>query len=98
MVQKLSNFLGTSFSENPVDSAGIVSIIGATTILLDSGTSGNYVRSLTAGPGFNLPSAAHSLDATLTVDSSYIATVDGTTTLTNKTINLSNNTLVTPLS
>ena len=49
MVQKLSNFLGTSFSENPVDSAGIVTIIGATTILLDSGTSGNYVRSLSAG-------------------------------------------------
>ena len=98
MVQKLSNFLGTSFSENPVDSAGIVTIIGATTILLDSGTSGNYVRTLSAGPGFNLPSAAHSLDATLTVDSSYIATVAGTTTLTNKTINLSNNTLVATLS
>lgn len=98
MVQKLSSFLGTSFQETPVDSAGIVSIIGATTILLDSGTSGNYVRSLAAGPGFNLPSAAHSLDATLTVDSSYIATVDGTNTFTNKTINLSNNTLVTTLS
>lgn len=93
MVQKLSEFLGTSFSENPVDSAGIVTIIGNTNIKLDSGTTGDYIKSLTAGPGFNLPSAAHALDATLTVDSSYIATLTGTQTLTNKTINLTNNTL-----
>lgn len=98
MVQKLSSFLGTSFTENPVDSAGIVTIIGNTTILLDSGTSGNYVRTLTAGNGFNFPSAAHSLDGTLTVDSSFLPTLTGTQTLTNKTINLSNNTLVTTLS
>ena len=47
-----------------------------------------------ATPAFTNPV----VDATLTVDSSYIATVAGTTTLTNKTINLSNNTLVTTLS
>ena len=97
MVQKLSDFLGTSFSENPVDSAGIVTIIGETNILLDSGTTGNYIKSLTAGNGFNLPAAAHALDATLTVDSSFILTVSGTQTISNKTINLSNNTLVTTL-
>jgi hypothetical protein len=93
MVQKLSAFLGTSFSETPVDSAGVRAIVQSETIKLDSGTSGNYIRSLTGGPGFNLPAAAHSLDGTLTVDSSYIALLDGTQTLTNKTLNLTNNTL-----
>ena len=93
MVQKLSTFLGTSFSENPVDSAGVRVIVQSETIKLDSGTSGNYIRSLTGGLGFNLPAAAHSLDGTLTVDSSYIALVSGTQTLTNKTLNLTNNTL-----
>ena len=93
MVQKLSAFLGTSFSETPVDSAGVRAIVQSETIKLDSGTSGNYIRSLTGGPGFNLPAAAHSLDGTLTVDSSYIAILDGTQTLTNKTLNLTNNTL-----
>ena len=93
MVQKLSTFLGTSFSENPVDSAGVRVIVQSETIKLDSGTSGNYIRSLTGGPGFNLPAAAHSLDGTLTVDSSYIALVSGSQTLTDKTLNLTNNTL-----
>ena len=93
MVQKLSEFLGTSFTENPVDSAGIVTIIGETSVLLDSGTTGNYIKSLTAGNGFNFPAAAHALSGTLTVDSSFILTVTGTQTITNKTINLSNNTL-----
>jgi len=93
MVQKLSAFLGTSFSETPVDSAGVRAIVQSETIKLDSGTSGNYIRSLAGGPGFNLPAPAHSLDGTLTVDSSYIALVSGTQTLTNKTLNLTNNTL-----
>ena len=98
MVQKLSNFLGTSFSENPVDSAGIVSIIGATTILLDSGTSGNYVKTLTGAAGLDVTAPAHALAATISIDSDHIATRTGTQTLTNKTISLSNNTLVTTLS
>lgn len=93
MVQKLSAFLGTSFSETPVDSAGVRAIVQSETIKLDSGTSGNYIRSLAGGPGFNLPAPTHSLDGTLTVDSSYIALVSGTQTLTNKTLNLTNNTL-----
>ena len=98
MVQKLSNFLGTSFSESPVDSAGIVSIIGATTILLDSGTSGNYVKTLTGAAGLDVTAPAHALAATISIDSDHIATRTGTQTLTNKTLNLSNNTLVTTLS
>ena len=98
MVQKLSNFLGTSFSESPVDSAGIVSIIGATTILLDSGTSGNYVKTLTGAAGLDVTAPAHALAATISIDSDHIATRTGTQTLTNKTINLSNNTLVSTLS
>lgn len=98
MVQKLSNFLGTSFSENPVDSAGIVTIIGATTILLDSGTSGNYVKTLTGAAGLDVTAPAHALAATISIDSDHIATRTGAQTLTNKTINLSNNTLVTTLS
>jgi hypothetical protein len=93
MVQKLSTFLGTSFQETALDSAGVRSIVQSETILLDSGTSGDYIRSLTGGPGFNLPAAAHSLDGTLTVDSSYIALVSEAQTLTNKTLNLTNNTL-----
>lgn len=98
MVQKLSDFLGTSFSESPVDSAGIVSIIGATTILLDSGTSGNYVKTLTGAAGLDVTAPAHALAATISIDSDHIATRTGTQTLTNKTLNLSNNTLVTTLS
>jgi len=98
MVQKLSDFLGTSFSENPVDSSGIVSIIGTTTILLDSGTSGNYVKTLTGAAGLDVTSPAHALAATISIDSDHIATRTGTQTLTNKTINLSNNTLTTTLS
>ena len=98
MVQKLSNFLGTSFSEAPVDSAGIVSIIGTTTIKLDSGTSGNYIRTLTGSAGLTVTAAAHSLDGVIQIDSDIIATRTGTQTLTGKTLNLSNNTLTTTLS
>ena len=98
MVQKLSNFLGTSFSEAPVDSAGIVTIIGTTTIKLDSGTSGNYIRTLIGSAGLTVTAAAHSLDGVIQIDSDIIATRTGTQTLTGKTLNLSNNTLVTTLS
>lgn len=93
MVQKLSTFLSTSLRENPVDSAGVQVLIANATILLDSGTSGNYVRTLTPGLGFSFPAAAHSLDGTLDVDSDFIALRTKSQTLTNKTINLTNNTL-----
>lgn len=92
MVQLLSDFLSTSLAD-ALDSARTVQIVQSEIIKLDSNTSGNYIRSLTAGLGFSLPEPAHSLDATINVDSSFIATLAGTQTLTNKTINLTNNTL-----
>jgi len=97
MVQKLSTFLGTSLVEASLDSAGVRAIVQSETIKLDSGTSGNYIKTLVGGDGLNVTAAAHALDATITIDSSHIATVQGTQTLTNKTINLSQNTLVTTL-
>ena len=97
MVQKLSTFLGTSLVEASLDSAGVRAIVQSETIKLDSGTSGDYIKTLTGGDGLNVTAAAHALDATITIDSSHIATVQGTQTLTNKTINLSQNTLVTTL-
>ncbi len=97
MVQKLSTFLGTSLVEASLDSAGVRDIVQSETIKLDSGTSGDYIKTLTGGDGLNVTAAAHALDATITIDSSHIATVQGTQTLTNKTINLSQNTLVTTL-
>jgi hypothetical protein len=92
MVQLLSDFLSTSLAD-ALDSAATVQIVQSEIIKLDSNTSGNYIRSLTAGLGFSLPAPAHSLDATIEVDSSFIATLAGTQTLTNKTMNLTNNTL-----
>ena len=97
MVQKLSSFLGTSFSESPVDSASIVRIIAAATIKLDSGTSGNYIRTLIGSAGLTVTAAGHSLDGVIQIDSDIIATRTGTQTLTGKTLNLSNNTVVTTL-
>lgn len=97
MVQKLSTFLGTSLVEASLDSAGVRAIVQSETIKLDSGTSGDYIKTLTGGDGLNVTAAAHALDATITIDSSHIATVQGTQTLRNKTINLSQNTLVTTL-
>lgn len=97
MVQLLSEFLSTSLAD-ALDSARTVEIVQNQIIKLDSNTSGNYIRSLTAGLGFSLPVAAHSLDATLNVDSSFIPTLAGTQTLTNKTINLTNNTVTGTLS
>lgn len=93
MVQKLSDFLGTSLRETAVDSAGVRVIVQSETILLDSGTSGDYLKSLTGGAGLDVSSPAHALEATITIDSDHIATRTGTQTLTNKTLNLTNNTL-----
>ena len=93
MVQKLSTFLSTSLVEASLDSAGVRSIVQSETILLDSGTSGDYIKTLTGGDGLNVTAAAHALDATITIDSNHIVHRTGTQTLTNKTINLTNNTL-----
>jgi hypothetical protein len=98
MVQKLSTFLGTSLVEASLDSAGVRTIVQSETILLDSGTSGDYIKTLTGGDGFNVTAAAHALDATITMDSNHLVHRTGSQTITNKTINLSNNTLITTLS
>ena len=74
MVQKLSTFLGTSFSETPLDSDGVRAIVQSETILLDSGTSGNYLKSLTSVNGLVITGgAAHSAAATIKVDSASVA-------------------------
>ena len=93
MVQKLSTFLSTSLTEASLDSAGVRSIVQSETIKLDSGTSGDYIKTLTGGDGFNITSPAHALDATITMDSNHLVHRTGTQTLLNKTINLTNNTL-----
>lgn len=93
MVQKLSTFLSTSLVEASLDSAGVRSIVQSETIKLDSGTSGDYIKTLSVGPEFNITSPAHALDATITMDSDHLVHTTGTQTLKNKTFNLTNNTL-----
>jgi len=93
MVQKLSDFLSTSLRETAVDSAGVRAIVQSETIKLDSGTSGDYIKTLSVGPEFNITSPAHALDATITMDSNHLVHRTGTQTILNKTINLTNNTL-----
>lgn len=93
MVQKLSTFLSTSLTEASLDSAGVRAIVQSETIKLDSGTSGDYIKTLSVGPEFNITSPAHALDATITMDSNHLVHLTGTQTLLNKTINLTNNTL-----
>jgi len=93
MVQKLSTFLSTSLTEASLDSAGVRAIVQSETIKLDSGTSGDYIKTLSVGPEFNITAAAHALDATITMDSNHLVHLTGTQTLLNKTINLTNNTL-----
>jgi len=97
MVQKLSTFLSTSLVANALDSAEVSKIVQAETILLDSGTSGNYIKSLT-GTAFNISAAAHSLAANIDIDSNHIVHRTGIQTLLNKTINLTNNSLAGTLS
>ena len=98
MVQKLSTFLSTSLVEAAIDSASVRTIVQSETIKLDSGTSGDYIKTLSVGPEFNITSPAHALDATITMDSNHLVHLTGTQTLRNKTINLSNNTLTGTLS
>ena len=93
--KKLSNFLNTSLTD-ALDSTGIIHLmsLGETAIPLDSGTSGDYVKTLVAGKGINLAdSQGHGVNSVITVDSAEVAYLTSTQTLTNKTINLTNNTL-----
>jgi len=94
MVVKLSSFLSTSLAQG-LDSATVTNIIDASVIPLDSGTSGPYLAGVIHGNGIIVTgSGSHEATATINVDSSKVAYLTSTQTLTNKTINLSNNTLV----
>ncbi len=93
MVVKLSSFLSTSLAEG-LDSALVTGIIATTDVALDSGTSGNYVAQITGGAGITaLNAATHEANAIVKVDSATIPTNTNVATLTNKTINLTNNTM-----
>jgi len=93
MVVKLSTFLSTSLADG-LDSALVSDIIANTDVALDSGTTGNYIATITGGDGITVVNgAAHEADAIVRVDSATVATADNTLTVTNKTFNLTNNTL-----
>lgn len=93
MVVKLSTFLSSSLAEG-LDSALVTGIIANTDVALDSGTSGNYVAQITGGDGIiALNASAHEATAEIKVDSASIPTNTNVATLTNKTFNLTNNTL-----
>ncbi len=91
---KLSTWLSTSLADG-LDSGTTINIVQSEIIKLDSNTSGDYVRQLTDGGGMEIvPTGARNQDVIIRVDSSEIPTLTNTKTLTNKTINLTNNTLV----
>ena len=93
MVVKLSSFLSTSLADG-LDSALVTGIIANTDVALDSGTTGNYIATITGGDGITVvDGAAHEAAAIVRVDSATVATADNTLTVTNKTFNLTNNTL-----
>ena len=94
MATKLSTFLSTSFVAGALDSASVSAIIASSVISLDSNTSGNYIKTISAGDGITVTGAgAKGATATIKVDSSAIATLAGTQTLTNKTIDFTVNTV-----
>jgi len=94
MVVKLSDFLSTNFVPSALDSGDVLTIVRANTIAIDSNTTGNYVDTIIGGAGITVTGAgAHAATPSITFDSSMVVGVNATQTLTNKTINLSNNTL-----
>jgi len=93
MVVKLSTFLSTSLADG-LDSGLVTGIIANTDVALDSGTTGNYVATVTGGAGILASGVGvHEATALIQVDSATIPTKTSTATLTNKTFNLTNNTL-----
>lgn len=97
MVQKLSDHLNISLGlAAQTDSADVVSIIRETNIAMDSGTAGNFVATVAgvSSQGITaLGSGSNNAAVTLRLDSDVAATLTGSQTLTNKTINLTNNSL-----
>ena len=95
MAKLLSSFLNTSFST--FDSNEVVQIIGASVNpILGTNTIGDYIESALAGSGIIITNSSTPEGANLTfaIDSSVVVTLSKTQTLTNKSINLTNNTLV----
>jgi hypothetical protein len=96
MSVKLSSFLNTSFATSAIDSIAVIGIIEAAeaTMPLDSGTSGNYLKNLLVDSSLSITgTSAHAATPTIGIDSSFTATLSTAQTLTNKTINFSNNTI-----
>ena len=78
MVVKLSSFLSTSLADG-LDSALVTGIIANTDVALDSGTTGNYIATITGGDGITVvDGAAHEAAAIVRVDSATVATADNT--------------------
>ena len=95
MAKLLSSFLNTSFST--FDSNEVIALISAgSTTVLGTGTSGDYIESALAGSGIIITNSSTPEGANLTfaIDSSVVVALTKTQTLTNKTFNLTNNTLV----
>jgi len=96
MSVKLSSFLNTSFATSAIDSIAVIGIIetAEATMPLDSGTSGDYLKDLLTDSSLSITGAsAHAATPTISIDSSFTATVATAQTLTNKTIDFSNNTI-----
>jgi hypothetical protein len=96
MVVKLSDFLTTSLILNTLDSAAVINVMRASTIGIDSNTTGDYVSGITGGTGINSTGTGHAASVTVSVDNTVVTT-DSSQTLTNKTFNLTNNTFNTTL-
>lgn len=98
MVVKLSDHLNISLGlQALVDSAAVTAIIRDTNIAMDSGTMGDFVGTISpkgSDAGITvLNSGTNDADVLLRLDSAVAATLSGTQTFTNKSINLTNNSL-----
>jgi hypothetical protein len=95
MAKLLSSFLNTSFST--FDSNEVVQIIGASVNpILGTNTIGDYIESALAGSGIIITnlSTPEGANHRFAIDSSVVVALTKTQTLTNKTFNLTNNTLI----
>ena len=94
MAVKLSTFLNTSLVD-ALDSGGILNLINdSANVTLGTNTIGNYVQSIAGGHGISIINGdAEGASTTVTVDSSVTALLTSTQSFTNKTIDLSNNTI-----